>query len=114
VKGPASAVNNNFTSFDGVTGKIIKDSGYSVGSFLTPATVGDYTHEHGIMRWDGAIGQTTFDLPDYSDFLDSVSIGGIDEDPLVYSLSAYGDQVILDNALVTATTVIARYQLRTL
>jgi hypothetical protein len=33
VNGPGSAVNNNFAAFDGTTGKIIKDSGYSGASF---------------------------------------------------------------------------------
>ena len=35
VTGPSSAVNNNFTSFDGTTGKLLKDSGYSASSFAT-------------------------------------------------------------------------------
>jgi hypothetical protein len=35
--GPASAVDSNFASFDGVTGKLLKDSGYSPSSFLTDA-----------------------------------------------------------------------------
>jgi hypothetical protein len=37
VDGPASAVANDFASFDGVTGKLIKDSGYSADSFATAA-----------------------------------------------------------------------------
>ena len=33
VVGPGSAVNNNFAVFDGTTGKLIKDSGYSYSTF---------------------------------------------------------------------------------
>lgn len=40
VVGPSSVVNNRFAAFDGVTGKLIKDSGYSHASFA-PAT-----HDH--------------------------------------------------------------------
>ena len=32
--GPVSSVDNNFPSFNGTTGKILKDSGYSVNTFL--------------------------------------------------------------------------------
>lgn len=35
VTGPGSATANNFASFDGTTGKIIKDSGVSAASFVT-------------------------------------------------------------------------------
>jgi hypothetical protein len=37
VQGPNSATNNDFVAFDGITGKIIKDSGYSSASFATAA-----------------------------------------------------------------------------
>ena len=37
VTGPSVAVNNNIVTFDGTTGKLIKDSGYSSASFF-PAT----------------------------------------------------------------------------
>ena len=35
VTGPSSAVNNNFASYNGTTGKLLKDSGYSASSFAT-------------------------------------------------------------------------------
>jgi hypothetical protein len=35
VTGPSSAVNNRFVAFDGVTGKLIKDSGFTSSSFET-------------------------------------------------------------------------------
>jgi hypothetical protein len=35
IVGPASAVGNNFAAFDGVTGKLIKDSGFTSSSFET-------------------------------------------------------------------------------
>ncbi|CAB4126697.1 hypothetical protein UFOVP79_15 [uncultured Caudovirales phage] len=37
VVGPSSAVNNNFTAFNGTTGKLVKDSGYNSASFATAA-----------------------------------------------------------------------------
>lgn len=37
VVGPASAVDNNFAAFDGTSGKLIKDSGFSDTSFLKVA-----------------------------------------------------------------------------
>lgn len=37
VTGPGSSVNNNFATFNGTTGKIIKDSGLSAASFLQPS-----------------------------------------------------------------------------
>lgn len=38
VVGPAGAVNDRFASFDGTTGKLIQDSGYSAASFATLAS----------------------------------------------------------------------------
>ncbi len=38
VVGPISATDSDFAQFDGITGKIIKDGGYSPSSFLTPAS----------------------------------------------------------------------------
>ena len=37
VQSPESSVNSNFVGFDGTTGKVIKDSGYSSASFATAA-----------------------------------------------------------------------------
>lgn len=37
VTGPSSSVNNNFTAFDGTTGKLVKDSGFNSASFATAA-----------------------------------------------------------------------------
>lgn len=39
VVGPASAVNNDIALFDGVTGKLIKDSGVAISSIVTNATL---------------------------------------------------------------------------
>jgi len=41
VTGPAGAVANNFASYDGATGKIIKDSGYNSSSFAAALGVDD-------------------------------------------------------------------------
>lgn len=39
VVGPAGAVNDNLASFDGVTGKLIKDSGIATSSIVTNTTL---------------------------------------------------------------------------
>lgn len=39
VVGPAVAVNNNIVTFDGVTGKLIKDSGVAISSLITSANL---------------------------------------------------------------------------
>lgn len=75
----------------------------------------DHTHEesgggghlHGLARWNGASGQTTFDLPDVWEYIDSLMLNGLEEDPLVYSLSTDGTQVVLDSALPTDMTITA-------
>ena len=48
VVGPASAVNNNIAVFDGITGKIIKDSGSSIASFEAAGAVSGHvsTYDH--------------------------------------------------------------------
>ena len=54
VSGPSSATGDNFASFDGATGKIIKDSGYKPADFAVAAkgvTNGD-SHDH--VGGDGA------------------------------------------------------------
>lgn len=62
---------------------------------------------HGLARWNGASGQTTFDLPDVWESIDSVMINGLEEDPLVYTLSSNRAQIVLDTALASASTVTA-------
>ncbi len=48
VTGPASAVNNNFASFDGITGKLIKDSGSKASDFEAAGAVSEHesTYDH--------------------------------------------------------------------
>ena len=51
VIGPSSAINNNFAAFDGTTGKLIKDSGYSASSFEPAGAVSTHassTSTHGV------------------------------------------------------------------
>lgn len=67
------------------------------------------THEHGLTRLSGAIGQDTFDLFDIASQIESVKLNGLEEDPIVYSLSADGEQVVLDNALTSPTLVFIHY-----
>ena len=71
----------------------------------------DVQQLHGLARWNGATGQTTFDLPDIADSINAVTLAGVESDPLVYSLSADGTQIILDSALGSDTMVIAHYQI---
>jgi hypothetical protein len=66
-------------------------------------------HEHGLARWNGAAGQTTFDLPDLASQVESVMINGLEEDPFVYSLSSDGSQIVLDTGLASSSTVTAHY-----
>lgn len=66
-------------------------------------------HLHGLARWNGASGQTTFDLPDVAEYIDSIMINGLEEDPLVYTLSSDRTQIVLDTALSSDSNVIAHY-----
>jgi hypothetical protein len=71
-------------------------------------------HLHGLARWNGASGQTTFELPDIWEYVDSVMLNGLEEDPIVYSLSSDGTQIVLDSALASSTNVIAHGVVRSL
>jgi hypothetical protein len=53
VTGPASATSGNFAMFDGATGKIVRDAGFSSGVFATSS------HVHGNITNDGKIGSTS-------------------------------------------------------
>jgi hypothetical protein len=68
VTGPSSAVANNFVAFDGITGKLIKDSTFSSSSFAKYAdTTANFT---GTLQNGGHTVLTTA-----SDYLDSTDIG---------------------------------------
>lgn len=66
-------------------------------------------HAHGLARWNGASGQTTFELPDLAEYLESVIASGAEEDPAGVSISADRTQIIFDTALASAKTVLAHY-----
>lgn len=68
-------------------------------------------HVHGLMRWAGASGNTSFALPDLAAYVESLTLNGLEEDPTVYTLSAAGDTITLDTALASDTIVIAHYVL---
>lgn len=68
---------------------------------------GGSSHIHGLARWNGESGQATFELPDIWEYIDSVMLDGLEEDPIVYSLSSDGTQIVLDNALAADTVVTA-------
>lgn len=72
------------------------------------------TLEYGMARWSGAAGQDTFDLPDYAETLEAVTINGVQEDPLLYTLGSDGSQFVLDSALPFDAVVASRYQLKAL
>lgn len=78
---------------------------------IIPSSSGDAGHVHGLARWNGASSQTTFDLPDLAAYIESVMLNGLEEDPLVYSLSSDRSQIVLDTALASDTNVIAHYVL---
>ena len=68
VVGPSSAVDNRFAAFDGITGKLIKDSGYTFTSFARYAdTTANFT---GTLQNGGNTVLTTA-----SNYLDSADIG---------------------------------------
>lgn len=68
---------------------------------------GTGAHLHGLVRWNGEGGQDTFELPDVWEYVDSLMLNGLEEDPTVYSLSGDGTQIILDTALLGDTLVMA-------
>lgn len=65
------------------------------------------SHVHGLERWNGASGQDTFDCVDVLDGIESLLINGLEEDPIVYTLSSDGTQIILDTALPSDSLVVA-------
>lgn len=67
------------------------------------------THVHSIARWNGASGQTTFDLPDIVDVVEGIYLNGLQEDPLNYTLSSDGTQIVFDYNMPRAYTVVANY-----
>lgn len=88
------------------TGIAITPSGNDL-EIASIASDGSGGHAHGLERWNGAASQTTFDLSDTWQMVESLQINGLVEDPLVYSLSSDGTQIILDTALDSAATVTA-------
>jgi Fibritin C-terminal region. len=71
-------------------------------------------HSHGLVRWTGVIGDTTFEYPDLVGSIEWVAINGLGEDPSVYSLSSDGSQLVLDTALASADVVTSGYILASL
>lgn len=64
-------------------------------------------HIHGFERFSGVAGQDTFDCIHVTQVVTSLTINGIKEDSLVYSLSLDGTQIILDTPLVIDSLVMA-------
>lgn len=81
VTGPASSVNNNVVFFDGITGKLIKDSGLT----LAGSNTGDQTTIVGITgtkaQFDTAVTDGNFlyvgDITQYTDEMAQDAVGGI-------------------------------------
>lgn len=70
-------------------------------------------HDHGLTRWNSA-GGTTFDYPDLVDVISNVGINGLTENPLYYTLSADGSQLVFDTAVTTGFEITSEYELRLL
>lgn len=73
---------------------------------------GGSSHLHGLARWDSG-GGSTFDYPDIVEYIDTVTLDGLIEDPILYSLSSNRTQLIFDTAItagivITSTYVIAQ------
>ncbi len=73
----------------------------------------DPSHSHSLERWNGESGQDTFELSEIVIEIESLLLNGLEEDPLSYSLSADGTQIVLDTALPADMTVIAHTVLET-
>jgi hypothetical protein len=70
VTGPTGAVEDNFASYDGITGKIIKDSGKKASDFMAAGSVTQYTDE---MAQD-AVGNAVGNGLDYDDATGAISV----------------------------------------
>jgi hypothetical protein len=70
----------------------------------------DGIHTHGLARWE-ASGGATFELPDLAERLNTVSDNGSIVDPLAYSLSADGAQLVFDSSVTAGHIVTAEYLL---
>ena len=74
--------------------------------------VGDVSsgHVHGLTRWNGAVAQTNFELPDIAEYVDWVADNGLMFDPGEdYSLDADGDTIVLTSGLAEAAVITAGY-----
>jgi len=73
-------------------------------------STGSGGHLHGLARWLSS-GGTTFNLPDIAEYIESVSLNGLEEDPTLYSLSSDRTQIVFDSATTAADVVTAQYVL---
>lgn len=73
-----------------------------------------HAHVHGLERWNGVSGQTTFELSEIVASINSLSLNGLEEDPVNYYLSSDGTQIVLDIALPADMLVIAKYTMELL
>lgn len=67
------------------------------------------SHAHATARWVLTSGTDTFDYPNVVDVIESVSINGLGEDSLLYSLSANRTQLIFSNPVNTGSVVQSNY-----
>lgn len=72
------------------------------------------TQQYGISRWSALAGEDTFDLTDYASEILSFCVNGQEEDPLLYTLSEDGSQVLLDYTLPHNSVLTSRYLLKVL
>jgi hypothetical protein len=70
-------------------------------------------HAHGLVRW-ASDGGSVFELPDICNGIFWVTIRGVLEDPLLYSLSADGQQLVFDDAVPEGWDIVAMGDIRQL
>jgi hypothetical protein len=68
----------------------------------------------GVARWSAPAGEDTFEFPDIVHEIQSIQVNGLMQDPLTYSLSSSGEQLILNDALPYEAIVTANYTIEAL
>ena len=63
-------------------------------------------------RWFAVDGTTTLTLPDYASQVEDVTIGGLADDPLDWSLNAVGDTITFATALTAESVITSSYILK--
>jgi len=83
------------------------DSSISLGSSSGTSSAGG--HLHGLARWSVYSGLATVDLPDYAEYLESISNLGYELDPINFVLTASGDKIQFNPPFSGSGIVVAHY-----